>query len=188
VISALSLFHPLVNSPLGYHVTQLILASQPPVSRKPRFFEYQSLLDELGERVTWVTHLRLDFSGWRWEDCSVLLDFTPSRQLRQLESIEAIESRQSAKQLAIIKQLSSLRSFRRVRYDSASKPLAWAVQELQVLFSPPHQLQRFTNLCMGVDDYLTAAHMESLVLMPQLERLDPLGLSTACRICIGSLD
>jgi hypothetical protein len=84
VISEVSLLHPLVNSPLGYHVTQLILASQPTVARKNPVFERQSLLDELGERVTWVTHLRMDFSAWRGEDCSVLLDFIPLRQLRRV--------------------------------------------------------------------------------------------------------
>jgi hypothetical protein len=177
----------LIASPLGSHMTSITLKKEGACDDAD--VGYQTMLNLVSE-MSWVRRVQLDcyFDG----KGAAALDFTRLGQLKQLESFETLHCRLSLHQLRTIKQLSSLRSFQRLQRGQLSDsthfgrpatvhlPYPWAVEELRALCSPPHQLHQFTHLSIGDECGLTAAHLESLVHVPQLVRLDPLHLTVAC--------
>jgi hypothetical protein len=177
----------IIASPLGYHLTNLTIGragGQPRDVHAAVDSEYQAMLHELS-RLTWVQELTLEFD--EWTEMREELDLTSLLQLRCLESLEIVDSPLSLKQLGIIKQLPSLWAFERTRCDYSEEEddvefntYPWTVEELRALLTPPHQLQRLKYLPFNAESDLTPAHMESLVHVPQLERLDPYRLTIDC--------
>jgi hypothetical protein len=116
------------------------------------------MLDVLSS-FPWVTELTPEFDS-RIEQCYVEPDFTPLQELRQLERLNTFDARLSRRELGVINQLASLRSFHRT-YRGSGQALSthpWTVQELRVLLAPSHQLPINESFLRECNSPYTVAH------------------------------